>query len=186
MESKMNLIYEFDNALDIESYLELLGDQKALHELHYKKATITKTLNDFEVLKILVITEPWCGDSTAIIPVLQKILENKNAEIRIALRDKNPDLMNSFLTNEKKAIPIVLVIDESGELIMRYGPRPKYVQDIFEEHRKDIEEGRIEKKDVIRKIRTFYAKDRGQVISDTFLSELNQKLASLKDSLIAS
>lgn len=177
----MNLINEFDNAMDLESYLELLGDQKALHDLHFKKAIIPKSPENFDALKILVITEPWCGDSTAIIPVLQKIFENKNAELKVALRDKNPDLMNRFLTNGKKAIPIVLVISPDGELILRYGPRPEIVQDIFEEHRSDIEAGRIEKKAITRKIRTFYAKDRGQVISDTFITALNQKITSGKD-----
>ncbi|MCB0284060.1 MAG: thioredoxin family protein, partial [Calditrichaeota bacterium] len=113
----------------------------------------------------------------------QKIFKDRNAEIRIAIRDENPALMDHFLTNGKKAIPIVLVIDSSGELLLRYGPRPASVQSIFEEHRSDIENGRIEKKEVSRKIRNFYAKDRGQVISNTFITALNEKLTIRESSL---
>lgn len=179
----MNLLLEFEKAISLEEYLETLGDQKSLYELHYKKATVSSRLNNFSNIKILIITESWCSDSTAMIPVLQKIFLDRDAEIRISVRDENPELMDNFLTNGKRAIPIVIVLNSSGELLLRYGPRPEAVQNIFEAHRDDIEKGRIEKKEVSRKIRNFYAKDRGQVISKTFIEALNEKLPLQESSL---
>ena len=173
----MNLINEFNNALTISEYMDLLADQKRLHDLHYKKAKIDNKIGPFDGLNILVITEPWCGDSTAIVPVLIKIFENRKAEIRFTLRDKNPGLMEKFLTKGSKSIPVVLVLDDTGEFIMRFGPRPAKAQAIFEAHREEIAKGKIEKKEVTRKIRTFYAKDCGQSISEEFTTSLNHKLS---------
>ena len=50
-------------------------------------------------------------------------------------------------------------------------------QAIFEAHREEIAKGKIEKKEVTRKIRTFYAKDCGQSISEEFITSLNHKLS---------
>lgn len=158
----------------MDEYMELLGDQKKLHDLHYKKVVIDDDLPAHGPLKILIITETWCGDSVAIIPVLTKIFEERSVEFRVALRDENDELMAQFLTNGGKAIPIILILDEAGTLLMRFGPRPKKVQAIFEEHRADIEAGKIERKEVSRKIRSFYARDRGQAIKDEFLAALKK------------
>ena len=170
----MNLLDEFNKALSINDYMEKLGDQKKLHDLHFKKVRVTDAFSAQQPLKVLVITEPWCGDSVAILPVLSKFFSNNSVEMRVALRDENDALMSRFLTNGGKAIPIILVLNAQGDLLMRFGPRPKKVQAIFEAYRKDIEAGKIEKKEVGRKIRSFYAKDRGQTILEEFRSELKK------------
>jgi len=110
---------------------------------------------------------------------LIKIFENSNPEIRVALRDKNPELIDQFLTNGGRAIPIILVLDEAGNLILKFGPRPQKSQAIFEEYRQDIADGVIERKEVSRKIRTFYSKDRGKAISEEFITRLNESLSGI-------
>ncbi|KAA3617668.1 MAG: thioredoxin family protein [Calditrichaeota bacterium] len=175
----MNYSNEFRSAKTVDEYLATLRDQEKLHQLHYKKAEIIGHLPKSDNLKILVITEPWCGDSTAIFPVLLKIFENTSVEIKVALRDENPDLIDQFLTKGGRAIPIFLFLDSNGDLITKFGPRPQKSQAIFEEHRQDISDGIIEKKDVMRKIRTFYAKDRGKAISEELINMLNENLKQL-------
>jgi len=174
----MNFREEFDRALTMEEYLPLLGDKKPLHDLHYKKAQIEQ---DFSVellpLRLLIITEPWCGDSTAILPVLMKIAETQQMEMRVLLRDENPKLIDLFLTRGGRAIPVILILNENGDLLGRFGPRPKKAQDIYEQERAEIEAGRIEKIEVIKKIRNFYSKDRGKVISEEFIHLLEEVLA---------
>ncbi len=172
-----NLLQAFNAAMSFEEYALELGEQKALHDHHYKKAqTEGVTLPEFPPVKILVITEPWCGDSTAILPVLQKLFAGKPVEFRIALRDENPELMNRFLTNGGKAIPVIIILDEKGEMLMRFGPRPQKVQAIFEQYRQDINAGRIEKKEVSRKIRNFYARDRGKAVLEEFVPQFIEAL----------
>src|SRR5437879_10698896 len=49
-------------------------------------------------LNVLVITEDWCGDALYNLPVMAKMVEgNPNIEMRVFLRDKNPDLMDQYL-----------------------------------------------------------------------------------------
>ena len=74
----------------------------------------------------LVIAESWCGDGAHVIPVLNKIAElNTNINLRLLLRDENPELMDAFLTNGNKAIPKVIIVDnETGNVLNTYGPRP--------------------------------------------------------------
>ncbi len=159
----------------MEFYKELLDDQLNLHNLHYNRVEIDgDVLKGIPPLKILVITEPWCGDSMAILPVIQKLFENHNSEIRVLLRDQNPELMDRFYKNGPRVIPLLFILDANGNYITKYGPRPEKAQAIFEAHRADINSGKIEKSKVIRKIRTFYSKDRGKTILNSVLDSLDQ------------
>jgi hypothetical protein len=74
----------------------------------------------------LVISEGWCGDAAQIVPVINKMAEvSDKIDFRIVLRDDNPAVMNLFLTNGTKSIPILIVIDkETGEVVNHFGPRP--------------------------------------------------------------
>lgn len=159
----------------------MLGENRVIHELHYKKfelpAEISRADYLYKPYQILVITEPWCGDSLALIPIIRKLYEAaKNWQFGILLRDENPEIMDQFLTNRARAIPIFLFLDQDFDLILKWGPRPKSTQQIYEEHREQIERGDIKKEDVIRKIRTFYSKDRGT----TAIIELHQILINAK------
>jgi len=177
----LNLLEDFSKGISIKEYLGKLDEQKQIHELHYRKAGIDQfQLQIISTLKILVITEPWCSDSSAILPVLLRFLEVYPVEFRIALRDQNPGLIDRFLTNGGRAIPIFLFLDESGNLIMKFGPRPLKAQAIFEQYRQDIAEGKIQKQDVIKKIRTFYAKDRGNAILEEFVQDYQQSVNHFK------
>lgn len=74
----------------------------------------------------LVIAESWCGDAAHVIPVLNKVAELSDCiDMKIVLRDDNPELMDAFLTNGAKAIPKLIMIDNKlGDVIGTYGPRP--------------------------------------------------------------
>ena len=46
-------------------------------------------------------------------------------DFRIVLRDDNDELMNLFLTNGTKSIPILIIIDkQTNEVVNYFGPRP--------------------------------------------------------------
>lgn len=93
----------YEKALTYDDYVKLLEDKLDLHQLHYKKFKISpekeKIIKGIKPLKIVVLTEPWCGDSLAIFPVVRRIAEiNGHLEMRILRRDENPELMDRFLT----------------------------------------------------------------------------------------
>ena len=74
----------------------------------------------------LVLTESWCGDAAHVLPVLNKIAElNSNINLRIVLRDENPELMDLFLTCGSRSVPKLIMIDNETETVINtFGPRP--------------------------------------------------------------
>jgi len=58
--------------------------------------------------RLLAIAEAWCGDVYRELPTAVRIAESTGMELRIFLRDENPDIMDEFLSNNGKsrAIPV--------------------------------------------------------------------------------
>jgi len=58
--------------------------------------------------RLLAIAEAWCGDVYRELPTAVRITESTGMELRIFLRDENPDIMDEFLSNNGKsrAIPV--------------------------------------------------------------------------------
>ena len=174
----MTLKEYFQKGLTPEQYAQLLGEQKELHELHYRRAEISDeavaALRGRKPRRVLVITEPWCGDSLAILPVVLKLFDQADSsDIRIVLRDRNPELIDRYLTRGGRAIPIIILLDEAYNERFHWGPRPAAAQAIFDEHREEITAGRIDRSEIIKRIRNFYGRDRGQSI----VEELHRKLS---------
>lgn len=106
--------------------------------------------NDFKnVLKEkqhwVLITEPWCGDAANTVPVIAKIAEGSDyVKLHILLRDENTYVMNEYLTNGAKSIPMLIILNENYEEKYVWGPRPAELQNMVLETKKtgvfDIEE----------------------------------------------
>lgn len=171
----MNLEFYYNQAMEYENYIKLLGDNLSLHKLHYKNFSIQKEdrqlLEKLQGVNILVISEPWCGDSIALLPIVKKISEvNSNWRLKVLLRDENPDLIDRFQTNGGRAIPIFLFLNSKCEYIFKWGPRPVAAQNIFDKYREQINNGEVEKSKILLKIRQYYSKDRGNETSKELLN----------------
>ncbi len=112
----------------------------------------------------LVITEGWCGDAAQIVPVVDAVLHQNSVEHKVVLRDKNEALMDAHLTNGARAIPVVIFLNDSFEVIAQWGPRPAEAQQIVVDW-KNIPEGeRPPKSEMSKQIQLWYAKDKQQAI----------------------
>lgn len=76
-------------------------------------------------LKLLVITEGWCGDASQILPVVEKLANALNVPTHYVLRDENLELMEKYKTNGAASIPIIIGVNEENEEAFRFGPRPQ-------------------------------------------------------------
>src|SRR5690625_2495408 len=56
------------------------------------------------------------------IPILLRMLEAANIPIRFLPRDSHLELMDRYLTNGKRFIPIFIFIDEAGNEVTKWGP----------------------------------------------------------------
>ena len=113
-----------------------------------------------------MISEAWCADGAQIVPVLAKIAQsNPLIDLKIVLRDENPELMNQYLTNGGKAIPILIIADaQSLEVLHVWGPRPKVATQMVEAYKKEHGKLTPEFKEDLQK---WYNQDKGQsILSD--------------------
>lgn len=123
-------------------------------------------------MKWLVITEAWCGDAAQNIPIIAKIAEeNANIDLRFIMRDEHPEIMDLYLTNGARSIPILVLMDENFHDLTTWGPRPKQVQEMVIEA-KDTPD--LDQTKFIEKVHKWYAVDKNKTISLEFLDILNK------------
>lgn len=117
----------------------------------------------------LVISEPWCGDAANIVPVLSAIAEiNDKIDLRIILRDENPEIMDRYLTNGGRAIPMLIIFDsDSGNELAIWGPRPSTLQKIINEMKRKPE---YQLEELKKTIQLWYADNKTKDIQEEILS----------------
>lgn len=83
-------------------------------------------------LKILVITEDWCGDALVGFPGLAKLVEGApDVEMRVFLRDANPDVMDPYLKRGLyRTIPVFVFFDERMNELARFMERQDVVTEL--------------------------------------------------------
>lgn len=129
----------------------------------------------------LAITEGWCGDAGQSLPFIQKMADiNPLIEFKMVLRDDYPHLMDHFLTNGARSIPILVAIDPATfNVLGKWGPRPEPIQQAFLENKISQEKTGKEFSEFMH---LWYAKDKGHAMQLEFLSILDtwtKKLQSL-------
>jgi hypothetical protein len=75
--------------------------------------------------KILALAEAWCGDVYRELPTVARIAEATGADLRIFLRDENPDIMDEFLSNggKARAIPVFVFYTKETRYITHFTER---------------------------------------------------------------
>jgi hypothetical protein len=75
--------------------------------------------------KILALAEAWCGDVYRETPTVARIAEATGADLRVFLRDENPDIMDEFLSNNGKsrAIPVFVFYTKETRYITHFTER---------------------------------------------------------------
>ena len=121
----------FAQGMTLRQYLDQMGTNKEkfvqfLNEIKIKPEDKAALDRLGRKLKVLVITEDWCGDALYNVPVLARMVEgNPNVEMRIFLRDKNPDLMDQYLNQGLyRSIPVFAFFDEHMNEVARLIERP--------------------------------------------------------------
>jgi hypothetical protein len=108
--------------------------------------------------KLLVIAEGWCGDASNTVPVVARFAElAPGFELRVIERDANPEVMDQYLTNGSRSIPIVIALDENYQEVGHWGPRPTELQAWVMANRSTLP-----KSELYPQVRKWYARDRGE------------------------
>jgi Thioredoxin len=157
----------FEQGMTFQQYLDQMGTNKEtfvkfLSEIVIRpedKAALAKL---GKKLKVMVITEDWCGDALYNVPVLAKLVEgNPNIEARVFLRDKNADLMDQYLNQGMfRSIPVFAFFDENMNEVARLLERPSKITDQLEkkmlEVRRSMRSENLEqwRQDVVGEVRS--------------------------------
>lgn len=128
----------------------------------YKTAVITdelankiKSINDKQTW--ICITEGWCGDAAQSVPLFARLAElNSNITLKFVLRDENLDLMDRYLTNGGRAIPVVIALQDGKEL-WKWGPRPASLQVVVDEFKQNPT---VTFEELKTQLHTWYAKNK--------------------------
>lgn len=109
--------------------------------------------------RLLVISEDWCGDASNTVPVIARLAEAApSLEMRVVKRDENLALMDRYLTNGSRSIPLAVVLDADFRPAGRWGPRPAELQE-FVLREKALGGRPVE--EIYRDVRAWYARDHG-------------------------
>lgn len=134
----------FEKAMPANEYIEKMEqNQEGLLHIYDtfhlpEDNTFFENLSE-KNLRVIVLTEDWCGDAMLNIPILLQLADQTNMEVRMLLRDDNLELMDQYLTNgTARSIPIFIFINEAGEEVMKWGPRAEKLQEFVDESRRSL------------------------------------------------
>lgn len=126
----------FGQGLTVSQYVDQMRTNKERFLRFMSEATITE--EDREALRrlgpglrVLVITEDWCGDALRSFPALARLVETEpGVEMRVFLRDRSPDVMDRYLKRGTfRTIPVFVFFDERMNELARFMER----QDVLSE-----------------------------------------------------
>ena len=125
----------FAEGLTFAQYLAQMRSNKERFEKRMADAEITAADREAlrgRKLKVMVITEDWCGDALVGFPALARLVEDApDVEMRVFLRDANPDVMDQYLKKGLyRTIPVIVFFDEQMNELARYMERQDVVTEL--------------------------------------------------------
>ena len=137
------------------NYSRMRRWQKTL-QLNEELVNELKKISEYQ--RWIILVEPWCGDAAPILPFLVRLAEqNPHIQYDLQLRDQEPFLINSYLTNGTKSIPKLIVRDAAGNDLFTYGPRPKAAQQLVNE----LKAADVDFDTLKTQLQNWYNKDKG-------------------------
>ena len=161
-----------------EDQSEMMAEYTSLNNKRMKRLNYTVKLQP-EFLELIeaikkpqtwyIITETWCGDSSQNLPIIAKIAaaSNEKIDLKIILRDENPEWIEKYRTNGRKSIPKLVAFDKEGEELFSWGPRLVPAHQILLHWKENPLE--VTKEDFEKELHTWYAKDKSLSLQKEFV-----------------
>ena len=116
----------FATGMTWKDYVAQMGDTRARTEDNYAKSVLNEEERKVfsginHVRYVLMLAENWCGDVHRNSPLIAHICEAMpNCDLRVFLRDQNPDLRDALLNNGYQSIPVVVFFDKDWNEVGRW------------------------------------------------------------------
>lgn len=192
---KMNLNKYYDEGLNYQPYLDEVkrryeeimeaGDPQGYGEYYAMNLRRMERLNkNFELsetqksqlkspsddFRMLVITEGWCGDAAQSVPVIHSVMDEMGVDSHYVFRDEHPELMDAYLTQGSRSIPIFIGVDKDGKELFHWGPRPQIGMEMLEKHKSHPDS--YSEQQFHEDLQVWYNHDKGETIFNEFLEAI--------------
>ena len=152
----------WERALPYHQYVAATTQHRGLWEGVYRLARVPEwargVVPEGALVRLLVLAEDWCGDASNTVPIIARWTEEvPGMELRVLRRDEHPELMDRYLTDGSRSIPIVILLDRDFTELGHWGPRPKELQAFVLERL-----GKVPKSEIYPQTRRWYARDHGE------------------------
>ncbi len=121
----------FEQGMTVEQYKAQMTQNRPTFEANEASAAVRPEDVAFfeslpQAINTLVITEDWCGDALANVPVLAKLAEQSGKlTLRLFLRDQNLDLADQYLKEGKyRSVPVFVFFDQDMRELGHFIERP--------------------------------------------------------------
>jgi hypothetical protein len=121
----------FEQGMTVEQYKAQMTQNREKFEANEAGAAVRPEDVAFfeslpQAINTLVITEDWCGDALANVPVLAKLAERTGKlNLRLFLRDQNLDLADQYLKEGKyRSVPVFVFFDQDMRELGHFIERP--------------------------------------------------------------
>lgn len=185
----MNVKKYWDQKITLEEYIavakerlqsaETPEDFKEYYRLGLQR--MERTTKQFEVLpadldrlkdsefdgKILIISEPWCGDASSTVPATYLFFKMGGVPVGIFLRDQDQTLIDAYQTNGTQSIPKILVLNTENEVVATWGPRTVYGTSLLARYKQNPEA--YPKTEFYNDLQVYYARNKGKDVIEEIL-----------------
>lgn len=140
----MDLNKWFDQGISKQAYKNTLTNHKDAFNHIYEHFSFPNNNEDYlekiknQNLRVLIIAQEFCGHCMLDVPIMFRLAEKTNMPVSVLVRDDNLDLMDQYLTNEKRVIPIFIFINEDGEEVAKWGPFAPEIKEYVDNLNKDM------------------------------------------------
>src|SRR5690625_321829 len=136
----MSLNDWFNKSLDPDEYMSHLYKHKDNFYNIYNNIKLPEDDDFFNSVKeknlrVVALAEVWCGHCMLDIPILLHMSDKMDMPVKFLPRDENLELMDQYLTNGNRTIPIFIFINEDGEEVGKWGPIAPTVREFTSQYR---------------------------------------------------
>ena len=173
----------------IHSYLKYLPDTDAAKKMQGYISKNQSMMDEFDVnyrvsaslknavvacspMTWVVITEGWCGDAAFNIPMFALLEQYFPEKIKLALflRDRNPDMIDAYLTDGGRSIPKLIILDSNYQEVANWGPRPAPLHELSGIWKNE----EVPLKEMILKVRDWYIMDDTATLQEELVQLLSK------------
>ncbi|WP_134685333.1 thioredoxin family protein [Brevibacillus migulae] len=189
MTARMNLKHKMGTGIHAQSFIEgMTRNQDEFLSWYNRFSWKEGEKSFFDVIgagkdvHCLILCTDWCPDVIWNVPVLFRVLEQSPITVEVLLMEQHLETMDLFLTDGGRAQPIAVFVDAQGNVLGKWGPRPRYIQAVMEDFRKNNPDREApDYQENVSRVRTEIAKlyNAGTEYQQVIVQELRQLLSTL-------